>query len=180
MGILEIIILVFAGFFFFKGYRQGLIFSFFKVLAYFLGIIIAMNFSSLLSSHLFNEPDSMLARIFPLLSYGILFFAVVMLVNLLGKWIQNTFSIPLIGTANRIAGGLLYTLVFGFIASTFLWIGSKMGMLHQHPNTTSVIIKYTEPIAPFVFENVGVVLPFVKNAFNDLNNFFDQLKTQVQ
>lgn len=180
MGIIDILIVVFAVFFFVKGYRQGLIFSFFKVLAYLLGIIIAMNFSALLSAQLFKEPDGIVARIFPLLSYGILFFAVVMLVNLLGKWIQKTFSIPIVGTINRLAGGILYLGIFAFIASTFVWLGNKMEMLNDDTVNNTSLVTFVAPIAPLVFDNIGVVLPFIKNTYSDMNHFFEQLSGKIE
>lgn len=175
MNVLDIILLIFAGFFFIKGMMQGLIFSFFKFLAYILGIIISMNFASVLSAQLFTDQTGLFAAVFPLISYAVLFMLVVWLVHLLGKWIQKSFSLPIVGTVNRIAGGILYLIIFVFMASTFLWLLDKVQVLQPSTQRESLLFARIYPIAPWIFAHFGVILPFIKDTFTDLNHFFENL-----
>lgn len=180
MNFLDLIILIFAALFFFKGWSQGLIVAAFKVLAYVLGILISMNFASFVSKQLFTESSSILSSFFPLISYAILFLLVVWLVHLLGKWLSKAFSISILGIANKMAGAVLYVLVYLFVASSFVWLIDKMNVLNPETKTASFSFYFLQPIAPFVFEKAGALLPIFKDAFEDLNVFFKSISTQME
>lgn len=162
-----------------KGYRTGLILSIVKVLALILGVLIAMHFSSWLSTQLFQAQDGGFARIFPMLSYIILFTIVVWGTKLLGKFVQKAISIPIAGTLNRLSGAVLYTAIFLFIASTFLWLGAHMSFWNPDAIENSIAMTYLQPLAPWVFDHAGVILPFAKDTFQQLNDFFYQLSLDV-
>lgn len=179
MNVLDILILVFLAFFFFKGMLQGFLFSFFKFLAYILGIIVAINFSALLSKALFTEQAGMMGLFFPILSYVILFCIVVWAVHLLGKFISKRFSLPVLGTINRIAGGILYLGVACFAISAFLWMLGRMNVLSETSRASSFLFAWIEPVAPLVFDSVGVIFPFLQHTFDQLNGFFKDLATQL-
>lgn len=177
MNFLDIVILVFAAIYFFKGWKQGLIASVFKVIAYVLGILISMNFSSFVTQKLFSDNSGLIANAFPLISYLLLFSTVVGVVHLIGRWVSRAFSFSVLGLANKLSGAVLYLLVFVFIASTFIWIFSKMQAFNLETQANSLLFLKIQPIAPWVFENIGAVFPFFKDAFNDLNQFFNTLST---
>lgn len=179
MPIFDIIILLFAVFYFFKGYRTGFILSIVKVIALLLGVLIAIHFSGWLSKQLFQESEGWLARFFPMISYLILFTLVVWGSKLLGSFIQKAISIPIAGTLNRLMGGIIYVLIFAIIASSFIWLGSHMGIWNPATSESTMTFKYIQPIAPKVFENIGVILPFAKDTFQQLNDFFSNLSQSI-
>lgn len=179
MNVLDILILVFLVFFFLKGMLQGFLFSLFKFMAYVLGIIIAINFSTLLTKALFSEQAGMLGLFFPILSYGILFCVVVWSVHLFGKFISRRFSVPVLGTINRLAGGILYLFVACFAISAFLWMLGRMEVLSESSRTSSLLFMWIEPIAPWVFDSIGIIFPFLQQTFDQLNGFFRDLAIEL-
>lgn len=172
---LDIIFLIFAVFYCYKGYRIGFILAVCKLLAYMLGIIVAMQFSASLSAYLFTDSSSLFGRLFPLLSYIILFSATVFAVHLLGMAIQKALDLPIIGWANRLLGAAVYLLLISLIASTFIWLGEQAGLLNDDIATTSICYTYIRPLAPYAFQYIGVVVPFVKDIFGNLQTFFHSL-----
>lgn len=174
---LDIIFLIFAALYFYKGYKIGFILAVFKLFAYMLGIIIAMQFSATLSAYLFTDSDSLFGRLFPLLSYIILFSATVYAVNMLGRVVQKAFNLPILGLANRLLGGVVYLLLICLIASTFIWLAEKAQLLNADVATTSLTYGYIQPLAPYAFQYIGVIVPFVKDIFGDLRSFFQTLPT---
>lgn len=179
MTILDILFLIFLVIFFIRGYSRGFILAIVKLFSYLLGVVVALNFSTWLSAKLFENGDSMLAKIFPLFSYVILFIATVILVNFIGKKIQKAFSIPVVGTLNKLMGGIVYALIFTFVASTFIYLSAKVGIINEESQTESKTFAYIEPVAPIVFANIGYVLPFSKDTFDKLNGFFANLSNKV-
>lgn len=179
MTILDILFLIFAVIFFIRGYSKGFILAIVKLLSYVLGIVVALNFSSWLSAKLFQNGDGIIAKVFPMISYAILFIATVILVNFIGRRVQKMFSIPVVGQLNKIMGGVIYALIFTFIASTFIWLSAKVGIINTESQSDSKTYAYIEPVAPVVFENIGVVLPFAKDTFNRLDHFFAGLSNKI-
>lgn len=114
------------------------------------------------------------------MSYALLFLLVVWSVHLLGKWLTKAFSISILGVANKIAGAVLYLLVYLFVASSFVWLIDKMNILNPETKAASFSFYFLEPIAPLVFEKIGVLLPVFKDAFEDLNVFFKSISSQIE
>lgn len=162
--------------FFIRGYMKGLIVAVFSVLAILLGVICALKLSEVFASWL-KEEGIITSGWAQLLSYIILFVGVILLVRLIGKAIQSSMEAVMLGVANKVVGGLLYALVTSVVWSSLLWIGTKMMLIAPETIAASKTYTYFEPIAPWTFEHIGKALPFAKNIFTDLQQFFDGVNT---
>lgn len=158
--------------FFIRGYSKGLIVAAFSVLAVLLGAMCALKLSGIFAVWL-SERDIISSGWAQLLSYVILFVGVMLLVRLIGKAIQSSLEVVMLGFVNKVIGGILYALVTSVIWSSILWIGTKMTLISPETIAASKTYTYFEPIAPWVFDHIGKVLPFAKDIFGDLQQFFD-------
>ena len=160
--------------FFIRGYMKGIIVAAFSVLAILLGALCALKLSHLFATWLL-EKGWVTSGWAQLLSYIVLFIGVMLLVRLIGKAIQSSLEAVMLGLVNKIIGGLLYAFVTAVLWSSLLWIGTKMGLISPETIAASKTYTYFEPVAPWVYANIGRVLPFAKDIFSDLQQFFDSV-----
>ncbi len=161
-----------------RGYRKGVIVAVFSVLGIILGMLAALKLSGALGAFLLKQGwvTSAWAQI---ISYIILFLGVVWLLRLGAKLIESTLKAAMLGIFNRLAGALLYGFIACFIWSCFLWVANKAHFISPETKAASHTYEYFQPVAPWVFSHVGMVLPFAKDVFSDLGHFFDGVNSHL-
>ena len=60
--------------------------------------------------------------------------------------------------------------------STILFYSNNAGLLSQELKTESIVYEKAEPFAPKTIETIGKVIPPVKNIFNSLQQWFEDLE----
>lgn len=55
-----------------------------------------------------------------------------------------------------------------------------MMLISPETIAASKTYKYFEPVAPWTFERVGKLLPFAKDVFSDLSEFFDGVNAKAR
>ncbi len=158
--------------FFIRGYMKGIIVAAFSLLAILLGIICALKLSGALAAWLL-EKEIITSGWAQLISYIVLFLGVVILVRFIAKLIEKSLQAVFLGLVNKLAGGLIYAFMAALVWSSLLWIGNQMHLLEPEAIAASKTYPYLSPIAPWVFDHIGKVLPFAKNIFADLQHYFD-------
>lgn len=169
---LDIIGLTLIVVFFIRGYMKGIIVAAFSVLAILLGVICSLKLSHLLSAWLL-EKHIVTSGWVQLVSYLILFVAVVLLVRLAAKAIEKSFEAMLLGWVNKSIGGFLYAFLALVVWSSVLWMMNQLHLISPETIAASKTYEYMEPVAPWVFDKVGAVWPMVKDIFTDLHEYFD-------
>ncbi|RYE20266.1 MAG: CvpA family protein [Sphingobacteriales bacterium] len=160
--------------FFIRGYMKGLIVAVFSVLAILLGIICSLKLSGKLAAFLF-EKGWVTSGWGQVISYAILFIAVVLVVRIIAKAIETSAKALMMGWINSGIGGIFYAFMGAIIWSSFLWIGNEMQMIEASTKATSLTYTYFAPLAPWLFEKIGKVWPMVKDIFGNLQHFFNNV-----
>ncbi|MBA3829712.1 MAG: CvpA family protein [Taibaiella sp.] len=176
--VLDIIGILLVVVFFAKGSMKGIIVGVFSFVAIILGIVCALQLSSILATYLLRHGyiTSGWAQV---LSYVVLFIAVVYLVKLLAKLLQKAFKVVQLGWLDRILGGLMYAFIAAFLWSSALWIGNQMHLITPETIASSKTYKYAKPIAPIMFEYIGRFIPFAKHTFSDLKAYFSSVNHKL-
>lgn len=169
---LDVTGLIIIGLFFFRGYTRGLIVATFSVLAILLGLLCALKLSQSFGAWLL-EKGYTTSGWAPLLSYLLLFTGVVLLVRLIARMLQSAMEKVMLGTVNKIAGGILYAFLGAVVWSSILWLGGKMNMFSPELIASSKTYGWLSQLAPWFFGFAGHLLPFAKNVFEQLSHFFD-------
>jgi len=159
--------------FFIYGYRRGMIMAVFSLLASIAGIICALKLSHSLASYL-DEKGIISSPWGQIISYIILFLLVAAIVRLIGKALQSTFEAIMLGFFNRLAGGFLYALLGALIWSTLLWLGSKSHIISSKEISESKTYSFFSGIAPWLVGQLGRFVPFAKDIFAQLSQYFDK------
>jgi membrane protein required for colicin V production len=170
---LDIIGLTILVIFFIRGYMKGIIVAVFSVLAIILGIACALKLSGWLGEWLLAKGWATSGWV-QLISYIILFIAVFIIVTLLAKIIEKTLQLAMLGWINGIIGGFLYAFLGAVVWSSLLWILNQLHVLSPETIAYSKTYSYFEPLAPWVFDHIGNLIPFAKDLFTDLKDFFDK------
>jgi len=172
---LDVTALIIIALFFIRGYMRGLIVAAFSVIAILLGILCALKLSQSLATWML-EKGYTTSGWAPVLSYVLLFTIVVLAVRLLARMIQKAAEGMMLGTVNKLAGGLLYALLAAVLWSSFLWIGAHLGVFSPELIASSKTYPWLSKLAPWFFGFAGHLLPFAKDVFEKLGHFFEAVK----
>ncbi|HEX2606193.1 MAG TPA: CvpA family protein [Flavisolibacter sp.] len=175
--IIDIIALILVVFALFKGLRNGLVVALFSFLAFFVGLAAALKLSALAAGYL-GAHTGVSQRWLPFLAFALVFLLVVLLVRLGAKAIEGMLKVVMLGWLNRIGGVVLYLVLYFFIFSILLFYALQLHLIREETAQASVIYPFIQPLAPKMISFLGVLLPFFKNMFSELEHFFDTVATQ--
>ncbi len=161
-----------------KGYRRGLIVALFSIIAFIIGLAAALKLSTLVAGWL-KDSISVSAQWLPFISFAVVFFVVVLLVNWGGKLIEKTFQAVMLGWANRIGGIILYVALYSIIFSIFLFYAEKIHLIQPSTFQSSQTWPFVQPWGPKVIDGFGTVIPIFKDMFAELENFFAALPAKL-
>lgn len=176
--ILDVIGITFIILFFIRGYMKGFIIAAFSLLAIILGIICALKLSHALAVFLFDK-GIVTSGWAQLVSYIIIFVGVILLVRLIAKAIETALNLVMLGLVNKLFGGILYAFTAAFIWSSLLWLFNQMHLISPETIAASHSYKWFTPVAPWVCTHLGHLLPFAKNTFADLQQFFNHVNQKL-
>jgi membrane protein required for colicin V production len=161
-----------------KGYGQGLIVGVFSFIAIIIGLAAALKLSAAVAVYIglaVNVSEEWL----PLISFVVVFIIIVLLVRLGARALQNVVEVVMLGWANRIGGALFFTAIYLTVFSILLFYAVHMKWLPQSVIDKSATYSYIQPIGPKVINSFGSLLPFFKDMFAELQQFFGTVANQA-
>jgi membrane protein required for colicin V production len=157
-----------------KGFSKGLVVAIFSLLAFIIGLAAALKLSAVVAEYL-GTNTNISQRWLPILAFALVFFIVFLLVRLGAKAIEGALRMVMLGWLNKLGGVVLYLLLYFFIYSVILFYATQLHIIKQETIQTSVTYPIVYPMAPVVMDALGSIIPFFKNMFAELENFFDHL-----
>lgn len=154
----------------FKGLRKGFIIAIFSLLGFIVGIAAALKLSAVVAVKLAVHTGP--AKWLPAISFLLVFLAVAFIVNLVAKIIQKTFETVMLGWLNRLAGVALYILLYSIIYSVFLFYAVQLHFINAATVDNSFVYPYLRPLAPTIINSISSFIPWFKNMFSQLEQFF--------
>lgn len=154
-----------------KGFRNGLVVAIFSLLAFIIGLAAALKLSAIVAAYL-GTAINISQRWLPILAFAIVFFLVLLLVRLGAKAIEGGLRMVMLGWLNKLGGIVFYLLLYFFIYSIILFYATQLHVIKSETIQTSVTYPIIYPMAPVVIEALGSFIPFFKNMFVELENFF--------
>jgi membrane protein required for colicin V production len=158
----------------FKGMRKGLIVAVFSFVAYIIGLAAAVKLSTAMANYI-GDNVAVSQRWLPFIAFIAVFIIVVLLVRLGAKLLQNAVQAVMLGWLNRIGGAIFYILIYFFIFSIVLFYATQLEIIKPSTIKSSNTYSLIEPFGPKVIDAVGSVLPFFKDMFEELLQFFDSV-----
>ncbi len=158
----------------FKGLSKGFIVGIFSLLAFIIGLAAALKLSAVVASYL-NKNVISATKWLPVISFLLVFIVVILLVGLGARLIKKTIDFAMLGWLDRLGGIVLYIIIYIIIFSVILFFAEKILLLKANVIGSSLAYKYVSPWGPVVIDNLGKIIPFFKDMFLQLENFFEGL-----
>lgn len=164
--ILVIIIIVLAGI---RGFQRGLVIEVFSLVAFFIGIFVALELSFPLAARFFGDLESF--WVIAVVLFFILFFLVVWTAKVLAKSIKKVIDFTPAGIIDNILGVVLSVVKWVFIFSVLLWVSSSADIEFpkkwlQHSDLYEPVAK----IAPIITETIGALVPWFQDIYESVGD----------
>jgi membrane protein required for colicin V production len=161
-----------------KGYQKGLIVALFSILAFLAGLAAALKLSAVVATKLsVNEVIS--AKWLPVISFILVFLIVGILVSLGAKLVQKSVEMVMLGWLNRLGGIVFYILLYSIVLSIFLFYAVQLHLIKNESILTSRCYYLIKPLGPGVIDKLGIIIPFFKDMFVQLQHFFDAVSNKI-
>jgi len=160
-----------------KGYKKGALLAAFSYLALIIGIAAAMKLSVVVAGYLTSQ--SMHGKWLSFLSFVLVLLIVIVAIKLVAKMLENVIQAVMLGWANRIAGIILYGLVYFTIYSVLLFYTVKMGLTGPGTINASISYPYFHNLGPWVINHFAAVVPWFKDMFKHLSDFFAEMAARI-
>lgn len=157
-----------------KGFKQGLVLAALSFIAIFIGLAAALKCSTLVARWLGNA-ENVGASWLPLLAFILIMAGVFFGVKMLSVVIEQMLELSMLGWANKLGGILMYTLLYLTVFSVLIFYTEKMELLSQSSIQSSQTYPYIHLWGPFAVEGLGMAIPFFKDLFTDLTDFFEAI-----
>mgnify|MGYP000025212124 CR=1 FL=1 len=174
---IDIICIIILAIGFYKGLTKGLIMGVFSLLAFIAGIAAAVKLSAVVAAWL-QSNSNIGTTWLPVISFALVFIAVVLIVRWSAKLIENIADFAFLGWVNKIGGALMYMTLYAFILSVVFFYMNQLGILTNTATSDSKLYQLLQPFGPFVVDGIGKIIPIFKDLFNQLTNFFGNIKPE--
>ncbi|RYG01218.1 MAG: CvpA family protein [Chitinophagaceae bacterium] len=171
MGILLIVAIV-------KGIRRGFIVALFSMIGFIVGLVAALKLSTVVAEYL-EGTVNVSAKWLPFIAFVLVFIAVALVVRLIAAAIEKMVELAMMGWINKIAGIILYVFMYTVIFSVILFYLVQLRFVSQESLDGSVTYGYIEPVGPVVIDGIGAVLPWFRDMFEELKNFFGTISDKI-
>lgn len=158
----------------YKGYSRGFIVAVFSFFACIIGLAAALKLSAVVAQRL-HEKMNVSSYFLPVLSFALVFTAVVVIIRWGAKFIRKVARLAFLGWVDTFAGIMLYAILYLLVYSVILFYATKINLVSQSTQVASVSYSFVAPLGPKVINGMAAVLPFFSNMFSDLSSFFESV-----
>lgn len=147
--ILDILFLGMLAMAIFKGFQNGLIVAVFSIVAWIVGLVIALRFSYVAADYLKPLID-VSPKMLYIISFLLVLSLVLTLVNLGARLVEKAVGMTPIGWLNRIGGIFFYVLLYTLIFSVIIYFAEKVKLINEETISSSRAYRWVRPLAHFI------------------------------
>lgn len=162
----------------FRGFRKGLAGAVFSFAALFIGMAAAIKSSALVAAWL-QETSGQPGPWWPVVAFVLVFLAVSLLLRMVSSIVEKTLEAVALGWANKLAGFLLYAIVYTLLFSVVLFYYDQLFHLSASTKNASRIYAFIEPWGERTMDTIGNVIPAFRDLFKDIDGYFEQASDQL-
>jgi membrane protein required for colicin V production len=160
------------------GFSRGLILGIFSLLAIIIGLAAALKLSTVVAGWIGSKVN-ISKEWLPFVAFFVVFLVVVLLIRLGAKAIEKTVQLAMLGWANRLGGILFYVVIYTLVFSVILFYAEQMHLIKAETIQSSRSYAFIQPWGPKVINALGSIIPFFKNMFDELQQFFARVATKM-
>lgn len=173
MSTIDIILLVPLVYGAYQGFRKGFLLEVIAILAFILAIVGGFKLLHI-GMDLLNDNFNISGKLLPYIAFVVIFLAIILGINLLGKALKKIIDLTLLGTVDNLAGLVVSVLKWAFGLSIILWLTDSFGVaLPEGWTEDALLYPIILPLAPRVVELLSGFMPFA-------HDLFDMIKELLQ
>ncbi|MBL0310294.1 MAG: CvpA family protein [Bacteroidetes bacterium] len=169
--IFDILFLIFVALGFWQGYKNGIIYSVFSILGWFLGIVAALKFSYKVVL-LLHGYAQLSPKVLAILSFVLVLLAVLLLMKAIAWGLEQILKSADANLPNKVIGGVLHSLIGLYVLCVFIWFLNRLDVFPTSQKQNSHVYPYISNLAPKVVEYSGQIVPMFRNTFQEFDNLF--------
>ena len=152
----------------YKGYTKGMLLEVIGILAFFVALVAGFKLLHW-GTNLLSEQIDISESFLPYVAFLLLFAAIVIGINLLGKALKKVLDMTFFGTFDNLAGAIIGLFKWALAISIFIWLIDTLEVsLPSDAMADSFVYPLLQPFAPQVFSSLGDVLPSAQSLFHPI------------
>ncbi len=163
----------------FKGYSKGFVIAMISFFTIFIGLAAALKLSATVAAWL-QKSTNLGERLLPIIAFAIVLIGVAFLTRMVARVIEKTLQLAMLGFINKVAGVVLYSLLYTIIFSVVLFFATKTTVLKKQTIEASYVYNFIEPLGPKAINAFSSLIPWFQNMFQQLEHFFDNAVNHTQ
>src|SRR5258706_15558616 len=161
-----------------RGYRRGLIVAVFSFIAIIVGLAAALKLSTVVAKQI-GPSVKISEKWLPIISFIIVFIVVLLLMRLGAKALQRITETVMLGWVNRLGGIFFYAATYITVFSILPFYAGQINITKSETIQSPVTYPFIQPWGPKAINALGAVIPFFKNMFTDLEQFFSGISEKI-
>lgn len=170
--IIDVIFLLLISLACFRGMKKGLVRSLLSFIAVFIGMAAAMKLSSSVAAYL-TEAGWENRIWLPFVSFVLVMAVVFIGIQWIGKIVEKTAEMLMLGWINKLGGILIYLFLYGLMFSALLHYGKQLHLISDATIETSHFYPFIGPLAEDVFLWIGKIIPWLKTAVSEWEGYLN-------
>lgn len=107
-------------------------------------------------------------QLLPFISFLIIFLAIILLINMLGKLLKKMIDMTLLGGFDKFAGAILGLVKWAIGVSILLWLVNNFGVELPGQDEELVLYPFLTELGPKIIASLDVVLPFAEDMLESI------------
>jgi len=165
------------GFSLFRGISKGFIVAILSFLAVIAGLAAATKLS-VIAANAIGDNHFISKQWLPFISFVLVMILVFFMVKGIAYLLRGSAKTLQLGWLDKLGGVLFYLFIYMAIFSVVLFYATQMNILKQATIDESKTYYAIEPFGPKMINALGYIIPFFKNIFAQLQDFFSALAFQ--
>ncbi len=149
------------------GFRKGLLLEIIGVLAFIIAIIGGFKLMEIGITYLKDYFDGV-DHLLPFISFLIIFLAIILLINMLGKVIKKMIDMTLLGGVDSFAGAIIGAVKWAIGLSIILWLTLNFGIELPGQDEDLVLYPFMVELGPNIISYLDVVIPFAEEMLESI------------
>lgn len=167
MKTLDIILLIPLVFGAIMGFRKGLLIEIIGIIAFVLAIIAGFKLMEVGITILSEYIDGY-TELMPFISFIVIFLAIILLINMLGKLLKKMIDMTILGGFDRAAGAVVGLLKWAIGVSILLWLCLNFGVELPGQSDDLVLYPFMAELGPNLISRLDTVLPFAQDMLDSI------------
>ncbi len=171
--IIDIILLILLVLALYKGWTKGFIMAIFVFVSYFVALALAFHFSGTVEGYIRSQSSSD-SKWYSFLAFLLVLIAGIIAVRLVGKLIEKSAELMLLGFVNKLLGILVMAIIYiTFYAVTLVYC-NRFGLVGDGQTIDSRSASYLMKYGRWLVSHFSEWMPALKNLFNDAKGLVKQ------